>query len=57
MHKIRRFLTRMQLRAREVSIIRGIGRQVNWYARKNFEDGVREGQGSEPDSPGPPGGK
>ena len=39
MDKIRHFFTRMQLRAREVSIIRGICRQVNWYAGKCFEDG------------------
>ena len=39
MDKIRLFFTRMQLRAREVSIIRGICRQVNWYAGKCYEDG------------------
>ncbi len=52
MNKIRRFLTRMQLRAREVSIVRGICRQMDWYARKNYEDGVQVGQGVQPDSPG-----
>lgn len=52
MNKIRRFLTRMQFRAREVSIVRGICRQINWYARKNFEDGVQAGQGPEQDRPG-----
>ena len=36
---IRHFFTRMQLRAKEVSIIRGICRQINWYAGKCFEDG------------------
>ncbi len=44
MNRLRRFFTRMQLRAREVSIIRGIIRQVDWYARKNFEDGLKEGR-------------
>jgi len=45
MNKIRRFLNRLQLRAREVSIIRGICRQVDWYAGKNYRDGVLAGQG------------
>ncbi len=44
MNRLRRFCTRMQLRAREVSIIRGIIRQVEWYARKNYEDGLQEGR-------------
>jgi tRNA/rRNA methyltransferase len=39
MARIRHFFTRMQLRAKEVSIIRGICRQINWYAGKCFEDG------------------
>ena len=43
MNKIRRFLTRMQLRAREVSIIRGICRQIDWYAGKNYRDGEQAG--------------
>ena len=42
MHKIRQFFTRMQLSAKEVSIIRGICRQLNWYARKRYEDGRRD---------------
>jgi tRNA/rRNA methyltransferase len=45
MNKIRRFLNRLQLRAREVSIVRGICRQIDWYAGKNYRDGVRDGQG------------
>lgn len=45
MNKIRRFLNRLQLRAREVSIIRGICRQVDWYAGQNYRDGVSAGQG------------
>ncbi len=44
MNRLRRFFTRMQLRAREVSIIRGIIRQVEWYARKNYEDGLKAGR-------------
>jgi len=39
MARIRHFFTRMQPRAKEVSIIRGICRQINWYAGKCFEDG------------------
>ena len=42
MHKIRQFFTRLQLSAKEVSIIRGICRQLDWYARKRYEDGRRE---------------
>ena len=43
MNNLRRFFTRMQLRAREVSLIRGICRQMDWYAGKCYQDGVREG--------------
>ncbi len=42
MAKIRRFFTRLQLRAGEVSIIRGICRQVDWYSRKCYLDGKKE---------------
>ncbi len=41
MNRIRHFLTRMQLRAREVSIIRGICRQIDWYAGKCYQDGLK----------------
>jgi tRNA/rRNA methyltransferase len=44
LNHIRHFFTRIQLRAREVSIVRGLCRQVDWYARKNYEDGLREGR-------------
>ncbi|MGD9098296.1 MAG: RNA methyltransferase [Desulfobacterales bacterium] len=44
MNRLRRFFTRLQLRAREVSMIRGMIRQVEWYARKNYEDGLKEGR-------------
>ena len=37
--RVRHFLNRYQLRAGEVSIIRGICRQVNWYGRKCYQDG------------------
>jgi len=41
MNKIRRFGNRMQLRAGEVSVIRGICRQINWYAGKCYRDGQK----------------
>ena len=44
MSRVRRFCTRMELRGAEVSIIRGICRQINWYARKHYEAGVAAGQ-------------
>jgi tRNA/rRNA methyltransferase len=43
MNKIRRFFTRLQLKAGEVSIIRGICRQIDWYGKKRHEDG-RQGK-------------
>jgi len=41
---LRRFFNRLHLRAREVSIIRGICRQINWYGGKSFNDGLETGQ-------------
>jgi tRNA/rRNA methyltransferase len=40
MNNIRHFGTRMKLRAKEVSIIRGICRQIDWYGRKCLQDGL-----------------
>jgi tRNA/rRNA methyltransferase len=40
MNKLRHFFSRLQLRAGEVSILRGICRQINWYAGKCYQDGV-----------------
>lgn len=34
MNKIRQFLNRVELRAREVSVIRGICRQIDWYGNR-----------------------
>lgn len=48
MNKLRHFFTRMELRAGEISIIRGICRQINWYAGKCYQDGI---DGA--DAPGP----
>ncbi len=44
MHHLRQFFTRIQARAREVSIIRGLIRQVAWYAEKRYRDGLEEGR-------------
>ena len=41
MNKLRRFFNRLELRAGEVSIVRGICRQIDWYAGKCHRDGVR----------------
>ena len=46
MNKLRHFFSRIPLRAREVSIIRGICRQINWYGKKCYLDGR---QGNPPD--------
>lgn len=43
MGKIRQFFTRIQVTAKEISIIRGICRQVNWYAEKRYRDGRNDG--------------
>ena len=60
MHKLRQFFTRLELRAREVSIIRGIIRQVNWYGKRQYDEGLAAGQtaatsngelGADPPSP------
>ena len=47
MNNLRQFGTRMRLRAKEVSIIRGICRQINWYGKKCFQDGLKR-RGDEP---------
>jgi tRNA/rRNA methyltransferase len=41
LNKLRFFFSRLNLRAREVSIIRGICRQINWYSRKCYLDGEK----------------
>jgi tRNA/rRNA methyltransferase len=42
MNNIRQFGTRMKLRAKEVSIIRGFCRQIDWYGKKCFQDGLKK---------------
>jgi tRNA/rRNA methyltransferase len=41
MNKLRHFFIRLHLQAREVSIIRGICRQIDWYGKKCFNDGQK----------------
>jgi tRNA/rRNA methyltransferase len=41
MNKIRHFFSRLELRGGEVSIIRGICRQIDWYAGKCHQDGAQ----------------
>jgi tRNA/rRNA methyltransferase len=41
MNKLRHLFTRLQLRAGDVSIIRGICRQIDWYAGKCHRNGVQ----------------
>lgn len=45
MNNLRHFGTRMQLRAKEVQIIRGICRQIDWYGKHCFAQG-RKSEGS-----------
>ena len=42
MNKIRLYFNRLQLRAKEVSIIRGICRQFYWYTEKRYQDGLHD---------------
>jgi len=41
MNKMRFFFSRLPLRAGEVSIIRGICRQIMWYGKKSYQDGLK----------------
>lgn len=47
LNHFRRFFTRLQLRAKEVNIIKGLCRQVDWYGKKCYKDGKKEGVDSE----------
>jgi tRNA/rRNA methyltransferase len=38
MQNIRRFFSRIGLRARDVKIIRGICRQLDWYTQRKMEN-------------------
>jgi tRNA/rRNA methyltransferase len=41
LNNLRRFFTRLKLRAKEVNIIRGICRQIDWYGKKCYQDGLK----------------
>jgi tRNA/rRNA methyltransferase len=45
MNNLRHFGTRMQLRAKEVQIIRGICRQIDWYGKHCLEQGKKSQDG------------
>ena len=45
MNNLRHFGTRLKLRAKEVSIIRGICRQIDWYGKKCYRDGQQDRRG------------
>ena len=47
MNKLRHFFTRMKLQAKEVSMIRGICRQVDWYGKNSHKEGRKERQHEE----------
>jgi tRNA/rRNA methyltransferase len=49
MQNLRQFGTRMQLRAKEVQIIRGICRQIDWYGKRCFEQGLSAATGKPAD--------
>ncbi len=44
MNNLRQFGTRLRLRAKEVQIIRGICRQIDWYGKHCYEEGRRAGR-------------
>ena len=49
MNNLRHFFSRLQLRAKEVRIVRGICRQIIWYGKKCYRDGLEE-KGDNPGS-------
>lgn len=42
MNKLRHYFTRLKLKAGEVSIIRGICRQIDWYGKSSYKKGAEE---------------
>lgn len=44
MFNIRQAFNRLKLKSREVQIIRGLIRQVNWYGKKRYADGLADAQ-------------
>ncbi|MFZ5572974.1 MAG: RNA methyltransferase [Thermodesulfobacteriota bacterium] len=54
LNNLRAFFSRMQLRAKDVKMIRGICRQVDWYADKRYQDGLADGRSRIPSVSEPP---
>ncbi|MDY6832925.1 MAG: RNA methyltransferase [Thermodesulfobacteriota bacterium] len=48
MNNFRRFASRVGLTAKEVKLIRGVCRQVNWYGEKRYADGRAEKKKKDP---------
>jgi tRNA/rRNA methyltransferase len=48
MNNLRHFGTRMQLRAKEVQIVRGICRQIDWHGNHRYAEGLKAGRGETP---------
>lgn len=44
LNNIRRFFSRLPLRAKEVQLVRGVCRQINWYGKKCYEEGFAAGK-------------
>jgi tRNA/rRNA methyltransferase len=44
LNNIRQFFSRLPLRSKEVNLVRGICRQINWYGNKCYEEGIKERQ-------------
>ncbi|MBU4010825.1 MAG: RNA methyltransferase, partial [Proteobacteria bacterium] len=42
MNKLRHYFTRLKLKAGEVSIIRGICRQIDWYGKSSYKKGAED---------------
>ncbi|UCD82626.1 MAG: RNA methyltransferase [Desulfobacterales bacterium] len=49
MNNLRHFASRLQLRAKEVKIVRGICRQIDWYGKKCYQDGLNQKDHSKSD--------
>ncbi len=52
LNRIRFFFNRIGLRSGEVRILRGICRQIDWYAQHRYREGLAEEAKSPPASPG-----
>lgn len=51
LNNIRQFVARLPLRAKEVKLIRGICRQINWYGKKCYEEGFKSGRSDSQNKP------